>query len=418
MNITIHRGAKQIGGTCIELSVGSTRIILDVGQELPSVDSVVKKKEVLLPKVKGLFRDGPKGIDAVFVSHGHGDHLGLIGLVNPQIPVYIGEMAHKIQQVTAQFTGQKEIINPVHFLVSGQEIQIGDFCVTPYLVDHSGFDAYAFVIQANNRCVVYTGDFRDHGRKKKATDYFRLKLPKNIEALLIEGTMMGRTDEEILTEAQIEEKACEFMRTRQRPIFVLQSATNIDRLVSMYNATKRSGRFGVMDIFTAHIVSQLCGSIPRPDACKDIRVFYPKYLTQRISHEVTGEELIEQFSRYYISKKELGERKDYCMLIRDTMLSDLEHIQHLLKAGLIYSIWSGYKKTPRVKKLISYAEEMNMEVIFLHTSGHAGIHALQKIAGACTPKKIIPIHTEHPERYAEFFNNVYSTRDGEKIEII
>lgn len=36
MQLTIHRGTKEIGGSCVEISTASTRIIIDVG--LPLVD--------------------------------------------------------------------------------------------------------------------------------------------------------------------------------------------------------------------------------------------------------------------------------------------------------------------------------------------------------------------------------------------
>jgi len=36
MNLTIHRGTKEIGGTCIELQTTESRIIIDFG--LPLVD--------------------------------------------------------------------------------------------------------------------------------------------------------------------------------------------------------------------------------------------------------------------------------------------------------------------------------------------------------------------------------------------
>ena len=34
MNITVHRGTHQIGGSAIEISTASTRIMLDFGNEL------------------------------------------------------------------------------------------------------------------------------------------------------------------------------------------------------------------------------------------------------------------------------------------------------------------------------------------------------------------------------------------------
>lgn len=302
-------------------------------------------------------------------------------------------------------------------MLSGQEITVGDFSVTPYLVDHSGFDSYAFVIKAEGKCIVYTGDFRDHGRKKKTTDYFRQIIPEGVNALVSEGTMMNRQNERIATEEQVEQQAYQFMIAKKRPILVLQSGTNIDRLVGMYKAAKHSGRIFVIDIFVAHIVSQLGGSIPRPGKFKDIRVFYPNHLTHRMFKKPGNEMLMKEFSRYYIGKKELGERKDYCMLIRDSMLDDLQYIKNLKGSGMIYSMWSGYTKTHKVQQLLRFAQAQDMEVIYLHTSGHASMTALQTLAESCKPERIIPIHTEKPEQFMKNFKNVFIANDGEIILI-
>lgn len=417
MELIIHRGTHQIGGTCIELSTEKTRIILDIGQELPNTNEEKPKKISELPKVRGLYRDDIKTIDAILVSHGHGDHVGLVDYVNPEIPIYVGEKALKILNVTAQFTGGKSIVNPVNYLISGQEMKIGDFSITPYLVDHSGFDAYAFVIKADNKTLVYTGDFRDHGKKKKATDYFRNNIPKGVDVLLIEGTMMSRANEKIETEEQIEQRAYEFMNSKDRAVFVLQSSTNIDRIVGMYRAAKRSGRIFVMDIFTAHIVSQLGESIPQPGKFKDIKVFYPYYLTQSMFKEPSGAVLMKQFSKYRISRQDLGVRKDYCMLIRANMLSDLQHIENLTGAGMIYSMWTGYKNTQRVKQLLNYSETKGIEVVNLHTSGHASVKTLQKVAEESIPQRVIPIHTDKPEMFTDMFDNVFIAKDNEIISI-
>jgi len=34
LNITIHRGTREIGGTCIEIVHGNNRIVLDIGMPL------------------------------------------------------------------------------------------------------------------------------------------------------------------------------------------------------------------------------------------------------------------------------------------------------------------------------------------------------------------------------------------------
>lgn len=384
---------------------------------MPNIDEGKNSKISIPPKVKGLYREDTKSIDAVMISHGHGDHAGFIQAVNHEIPIFIGEKALRILNVTSQFIGGKTVANPVEYFISGQGFRIGDFLITPYLVDHSGFDAYAFVIKSDNKCIVYTGDFRDHGRKKKATEYFIDKIPNGIDALLIEGTMMSRIGETVEKEEDIEKKACDFIKTKVAPVFVLQSSTNIDRLVGMYKAAIDSKRIFVMDIFTAHIVSKLEGSIPKPGQFKNIRVFYPYHLTKRMFKEPEGEALMKKYNKYCISRRELGGRKDYCMIIRDSMLSDLQHIENLKDAGVIYSMWSGYKKQETAKRMLKYLQINDMEIIDLHTSGHASTDSLEKIINKLKPKKLIPIHTENPNLFAEKYKNVHITNDGEVLSI-
>jgi len=416
MNITIHRGTHQIGGSCIELSTQNTRIIFDVGQELPSIDGIELVNQQKKINVPGLFKDTEKNVDALFISHYHGDHIGLLGDVCKNIPIYMGEKAARIFNRTALFINSKIFVNPAEYLVNGQEIVIGDFSVIPYLVDHSAFDAYAFVIRGKGKCVVYTGDLRAHGNKQNIMKAFLKQLPDKVDALIVEGTIMSRLTEKVKTEAQIGQEAEDFMRIHDRPIFVLQSSTNIDRLVQMYKAAKHTKRLFIVDIFTAHIVSQLGSSIPNPRTFKDIRVFYPFHLTRRMFNKSNSNEMMWEFSRYRISAEELSNRKDYCMLIRDSMLFDLnQRIRNIKDAGLIYSMWNGYLKSARMQRLMNFFASKNMEVIYLHTSGHADVETIKRITQACRPQLIIPVHTEHPERFREIFNNAIAAYDGQLI---
>ena len=415
MNITIHRGAHQIGGSCIELSTENTRILMDIGKALPSLDETTPVETELLPGVKTLI--DKKAIDAVLISHSHGDHVGLIGQVNPAIPVYIGKGALHIYNTTARFTGGIPLANPVVFFDSSRPQIIGDFTVTPYLVDHSGYDSYGFVIEAGGKAVVYTGDFRDHGKKAQATAYFKKHLPSGIDALLIEGTMMSRSTEAIETEDQLEDKARELMQSSNQPVLVLQSSTNIDRLVAMYKAATKSGRLFVMDIFTAHIVSQLAPSIPKLSPSFDnIRVIYPVWLTKKMFDQGYSHQMY-QFSHYKIKREELGEIKKYCILLRPSMLTDLRHINNLEGAEMIYSQWSGYKNQKKIKAVLDFADLKKIRLTDLHTSGHASAQTLKSFIQQCKPRVVLPIHTENPTGLLGCSNCVYLPKDGEQIVI-
>ena len=79
-----------------------------------------------------------------------------------------------------------------HFLADRKPFGIGPFRITPYLVDHSAFDAYALMVEADGKRVFYSGDFRAHGRKAALFERLVRSPPKDIDALLMEGTTLGR----------------------------------------------------------------------------------------------------------------------------------------------------------------------------------------------------------------------------------
>ncbi|MHB8111700.1 MAG: MBL fold metallo-hydrolase, partial [Syntrophorhabdaceae bacterium] len=123
MKITIHRGAQEIGGTCIQLSTATTTILLDMGLPL-SAES--RKLDV------SSFRP-----DAVLISHPHQDHFGLIDALDPSVPVYIGELGKRLIDAPRMLLGKAPHTNQFCYFKSWQHVSVGDFTITPYLVDHS-----------------------------------------------------------------------------------------------------------------------------------------------------------------------------------------------------------------------------------------------------------------------------------------
>jgi len=53
----------------------------------------------------------------------------------------------------------------------------------------------------------------------------------------------------------------------------------------------------------------------------------------------------------------------------------------------------------------------------IHTSGHASIADLQRLADVIAAKQLVPIHSFQPERFGDFFRSVTQRRDGEWWEV-
>lgn len=80
MQITILRGTREIGGTCIEGAYSGTRLILDLGMPLMNRDGgdldlqTIQNPTVangILPNIQGLYAGDAPSIDAVLLSHPH-----------------------------------------------------------------------------------------------------------------------------------------------------------------------------------------------------------------------------------------------------------------------------------------------------------------------------------------------------------
>jgi len=431
MKITIFRGTKEIGGTLIELKTKDTRILIDAGYPLflsdkPIDDSMAKLPHDklmelgILPAVKGLYAWDEAGFDAVIISHSHIDHYGLLKYINPAIPVYLSAGTWRIIEISQLF----KITDPFSLNMKAfkmyEPFQVGDFIIKPYLMDHSAFDAAAFEIYSEGKTIIYTGDFREHGRKAVCLDRFIAGVSKQADVLLTEGTMLGRQDEKILTESELEEAVITAIDSLVAPVLFQSSSQNIDRIVSFYRASLRLKRLFVVDVYTANVLyelRQLGNHLPYPSSeYANIKVFYPYRLTQKIFNDI-GEEYAKRFSAFHISKQELNEKQNnVIMTARPSMQRDMEKCN--LHDGLfIYSLWQGYRDSQYQQRFEDYLKRTGFKLKALHTSGHASASEIEKVINNLNPKRLIPIHTMVPHAFTGISDKTELKEDGKEFEI-
>jgi len=431
MKFKIHRGTQEIGGSCVEIWTKSTRIVVDFGMPLVNPDKTrfnsktiknLSVKELIskgvLPDIDGLYEKSSN--TNLILSHAHQDHFGLVKYVNRECKIYLGNATQKLIEVTNTFTNQNwEISNPQHF-ESGKPFIIGDIEVVPYLMDHSAFDAYAFLIKAGGKSLFYSGDFRMHGRKAKVFDWFRHNVETNIDYLLLEGTTVGRADKCFPNESEIEVEFVTTFKENKGINLIYTSGQNIDRLVSIYRACKRTGKTLAIDFYIAHVLKELSsyGAIPYPsNNYPEIRVFFPYRLSRMIVNK-GNERLLYRFKDYKITKEQIGEQFDKTvMIVRPSMLKDLENIKGLQGGVFIYSMWDGYKKEKTTKEFIDYLIDKGMTEKTIHTSGHADRNALKKMVEVLKPKNLVPIHTFEGDKFEKIFTKtkVLRINDGETV---
>jgi len=441
MKIIIHRGTHEIGGSCVEVQSKKSRILIDIGmplvkkngdrfnfKEYENMPGPELVKEKVLPDIGGVYAwdTNKKMIDGVLISHPHIDHYGFFPYLNKDICFYLGKATKKIIDLTVIFTSIRGSISNYHPIESGKSFRCGDFKITPYLMDHSAFDSYAFLVETDGKSIIYSGDFREHGRKQKAFQWFLDHAPEDIDVLLLEGTVLdrgikGKGVGEFKSETEIEDETVKLLEASKNMTLLYFSAQNIDWLVSFYRASLKTGKMFAIDFYTTNILGYLkdYARIPYPSKnYANIRVFFPYWLCKRITQQ-GRKELMYRYKSYKITKKEISDRSgEIMMMVRPSMLKGLKLIKNIEGTTFIYSLWEGYLQDYSMQKMMGFIKKKKMNFYQVHTSGHAEIDTLKKVVKKLKPGKIIPIHTFHPDKYDDLFSQkIEQVSDGEVYEV-
>lgn len=407
MRCRIVRGAAEVGGSCVELEQDGQRLLLDLGRPLEAT----LDEDVSLPAISGLQTHDPSLLGIV-ISHGHPDHYGLATRVTTDVPLYLGEATQRLLREARFFSPAAADLPAAGFLRHAVPIQLGPFTVTPLLADHSAFDAYSLLVDAGGRRLLYSADVRAHGRKR-SFEHLIERPPADVDVLLLEGT---RIDDDgsrsTVSERELEDHLAELTATTPGLLLAAYSPQNIDRLVTLYRAAKRSGRLFVMDLYAAAMARATKRStIPQAD-WSDVRVYVPQ--AQRIKVKRSG-----QFDRVAVVRRNRLYGEDlaaaperFVVTFRGSMTAELQRAECLDGAALAWSMWRGYLSHPSSTQLRDWIARHDLPLRHLHSSGHATTADLQRLATAIGAR-VVPIHTNAPERFDDLFVDAERHRDGE-----
>jgi len=408
MKIKILKGTNEIGGNTIEISTDKNCLIFDYGTPLDkkSLPAVIKKA------------------NAIILSHPHIDHYGEIIKIK-DIPIYCGEVTKDLIITTLLFNQNfnnkkaKELGKKINLFEVWRVFKIGDFSITPYLIDHSATDAYMFLIEVEDKKVLYTGDFRAHGRKKVTFEkLLENDEVKNVDVIITEGTMINRNNE-YQSEEEVEEEMKKIIKNGFS--ILISSSQNIDRIVSAYKAAKSLNKTFVVDIYTAwilEVVSRKSLNLVTIEY-EGIKVYKPTYDIGGYQYGIinNNKDYFKNF-RYKIFDKnnvitfdEIVKNPDnYFVKTSPIYVKKFEQIVGK-KPNIIYSMWKGYIKEDEILQKIQ--KEYNC--FYVHTSGHVTKKDLKKLIDSINPKKIIPIHTETKKEFFNLFENTLLVDDNEEI---
>lgn len=337
------------------------------------------------------------------------------GGVNVAVPIYIGEAAARILAEASFYRPGGIALQPRGFLADRRPFSVGPFHLTPYLVDHSAFDAYALLIEAHGRRLFYSGDLRAHGRKASLFEWLVAE-PPAAHTLLLEGTRIserGSDERGARSERDVEEQALEVFRRSRGLVLVLYSPQNLDRLVTLFRAAKRAGRLFVLDLYAATITAATRRETIPQASWDDVRVFVPQRQRVRVK-ETRQFERVAAIRSSRIYPEQLAALADRLVITcRSSMLGELERAGCLDGAEAVWSMWPGYLDRPSGVALRARLAEQSIPLTIAHASGHATVADLQRLVSAIGPERVVPIHTAMPERFEELFACAELHADGE-----
>lgn len=153
-------GLEAIGQNCTVYEYGEDIIIVDMGFQFPEED--MPGIDFLIPNLSYL-KGKEKNIRAVFITHGHMDHMGAVPYLMPKIgnpPMYAAPLtAGIIQKRQDEFPRAPKL--KMIKIDSTKRVPIGKhFVVEPFHVNHNITDAFGLAIHTPVGTIVNTGDFK------------------------------------------------------------------------------------------------------------------------------------------------------------------------------------------------------------------------------------------------------------------
>ena len=439
-SLTIHRGSHQIGGCCTELICNGERILIDLGANLPNSDAPIRDDELVAKVFDG------RPVAGLLFTHPHGDHYGLYKKVPRDVPMYIGPMAKEILKVLVSrldYISEEKglpVVEQMRTYQAGKELDaFQNIRVLPLYVDHSAPDAYMFYIQATGKKILFSGDFRDHGIVGERDRLWRtLKkfVPKGIDLLITEGTMLSRETEAasnpVQTEEQLGRRAEELFR-QHKYNFVLVSSTNLDSIMEFFHHTPPGMHF-VCDAYQAEVIltamhgMECKGNYPQYQSSNGHSLIRVRGYSRWGHLHALGSSLKRPVGIAPVSDDKLKD-DGFVMLVRKNTNPDRKSLFEEMRdefypvdGQIVYSMWDGYLKPEHADPaLIDFIGGRSYEQ--LHTSGHAYVETIAKLIETVQPKKIVPMHTDKADEFtsipafAPYQDRVQILTDGKPLDL-
>ncbi|WP_022706469.1 ribonuclease J [Paracoccus zeaxanthinifaciens] len=386
-------GAGEIGMNAYVYGYGAPGkerlILVDLGVTFGDMESA-PGIDLIMPDIAWLEKNKHR-LEAIFVTHGHEDHLGGLGHLwsRLEVPIYARRFTGSLIRLKLEEAGHPA--DTVRIVEARPEVtELGPFKVQYAPISHSIPESSALIIDTPAGRVLHTGDFKLDGTPvvgdawdPVAWKQIATEVDGGIKVLTCDSTNIFSTHPG-RSEALLANPILEWVMAQPNMVVATTFASNIARLKTLADAAKAGGRkicllgramrrmvsvgieTGILSDFPDTIGPEEAAKLPRNE----------------VMLIVTGSQ---------------GERR-----AASAQLSRGRYLGLSLKTGdsFLFSSKTIPGNEKSVGRIMNALSEMGVEVYdaddgLYHVSGHANRPDIETMHEVLKPATVIPMHGEH-----------------------
>ena len=378
-------GLDEIGKNMTVYEFGSDIIVVDCGMGFPKED--MYGIDNVLPDITYL-KDNASKIRALFLTHGHEDHIGAIAQFVNEInaPIYTLSLTAALIELKLEEQG---LLNNTQIFTKkdGDVVRLGAFTVEFIHVNHSIPDSVALAIKTPVGTVIQTGDFKIDVTpvSEEMMDLVRLgELGREgVLALLSDSTNVEKTGY-TMSERMVGKSFEKAFNGCSKRIIITTFASNVHRLQQIIDVAAKYGRKVAVTGRSMENIMHVCevlGYMKIPEknfvSLEELST-YPKSKSVIISTGSQGETMSALYKMAFSGHKTINIDANDRVIISASASPGNENM---------------------ISRVIDELCKKGAEVIYsknteLHVSGHASQEEQKMVIALTKPKYFVPVHGE------------------------
>lgn len=380
-------GVEEIGKNMTVIEFGNDIIVVDMGFLLPGEDA--PGVDYVIPDTTYLEEHRAK-IKAVFITHGHLDHIGGIPYLMDKIgnpPIYTSLLSAVMIKKRQEEFPQAPKLN-IQVVKTGDRIKFKDLAVRFFDTTHTIPDSIGIIIETPYGNIVITGDIKlehEKGQIKEIENKAYSELGKDKTLLLIAESTNVEKPGFSFSEKDVQENLKNIIDQVPGRVIIGTFASLFERIISVIESCEKLGK---------KVAVEGRAMKTNIEIAKELG-----YLRVQKNTFIASEELDNYPDNKIVILATGAQGDEYAALMR---ISQREHRTVKLKKGdtilLSSSVIPGNEKA--VQKLKDNLSRQGAKIVHygiadVHSSGHAYQGELEWVQRKLKPTFFIPVHGHH-----------------------